>query len=95
MITMELGMMLTPLKKMVYFSCFWLFYYTCCEVNECVIGCLYLFNVEFPFEFRALEVALEAICSFLDARTRELETDTYPALDELTSKVNTPDETKR
>ncbi|XP_044465236.1 magnesium transporter MRS2-I-like isoform X2 [Mangifera indica] len=42
---------------------------------------------EFPFEFRALEVALEAICSFLDARTRELETDTYPALDELTSKV--------
>ncbi|KAL6338623.1 hypothetical protein AAG906_021338 [Vitis piasezkii] len=25
---------------------------------------------EFPFEFRALEVALEAICSFLDARTR-------------------------
>uniref|UniRef100_A0A7N0RC45 Magnesium transporter n=1 Tax=Kalanchoe fedtschenkoi TaxID=63787 RepID=A0A7N0RC45_KALFE len=41
---------------------------------------------EFPFEFRALEVALEAICSFLDARTRELESDTYPALDELTSK---------
>ncbi|KAG8489643.1 hypothetical protein CXB51_017635 [Gossypium anomalum] len=43
---------------------------------------------EFPFEFRALEVALEAICSFLDARTRELETDTYPALDELTSKIS-------
>ncbi|RVW54954.1 Magnesium transporter MRS2-2 [Vitis vinifera] len=42
---------------------------------------------EFPFEFRALEVALEAICSFLDARTRELETAAYPALDELTSKV--------
>ncbi|MBA0583425.1 hypothetical protein Gorai_014283 [Gossypium raimondii] len=42
---------------------------------------------EFPFEFRALEVALEAICSFLDARTRELEIDAYPALDELTSKV--------
>ncbi|KAF7852074.1 hypothetical protein BT93_L0601 [Corymbia citriodora subsp. variegata] len=42
---------------------------------------------DFPFEFRALEVALEAICSFLDARTRELETDAYPALDELTSKV--------
>ncbi|KAK8630662.1 hypothetical protein V6N13_079444 [Hibiscus sabdariffa] len=33
-------------------------------------------------------VALEAICSFLDARTRELETDTYPALDELTSKIS-------
>lgn len=44
--------------------------------------------VEFPFEFRALEVALEGICSFLDARTRELETATYPALDELTSKVD-------
>ncbi|XP_015868264.3 magnesium transporter MRS2-I isoform X2 [Ziziphus jujuba] len=42
---------------------------------------------EFPFEFRALEVALEAICSFLDARTIELESDAYPALDELTSKV--------
>lgn len=44
-------------------------------------------NLESPFEFRALEVLLEAICSFLDARTRELETDTYPALDELTLKV--------
>ncbi|KAJ4726815.1 Magnesium transporter MRS2-like protein [Melia azedarach] len=45
-------------------------------------------DTEFPFEFRALEVALEAICSFLDARTRELENDTYPALDELTSKIS-------
>ncbi|KAK9281107.1 hypothetical protein L1049_004000 [Liquidambar formosana] len=45
-------------------------------------------NVEFPFEFRALEVALEGICSFLDARTRELETAAYPALDELTSKIS-------
>ncbi|KAI4349444.1 hypothetical protein L6164_010031 [Bauhinia variegata] len=43
---------------------------------------------EFPFEFRALEVALEAICSFLDSRTRELETASYPALDELTSKIS-------
>ncbi|RRT57921.1 hypothetical protein GW17_00026074, partial [Ensete ventricosum] len=43
--------------------------------------------VESPFEFRALEVALEAICSYLDARTTELETAAYPALDELTSKV--------
>eukprot|EP00250_Pteridium_aquilinum_P012416 c20717_g1_i1 orf=880-2073(+) len=41
-----------------------------------------------PFEFRALEVALEAICSFLDARTTELETAAYPALDELTSKIS-------
>lgn len=43
---------------------------------------------ESPFEFRALEVALESICSFLDARTTELETDAYPALDELTSKIS-------
>nr|GEU89227.1 magnesium transporter MRS2-I-like [Tanacetum cinerariifolium] len=43
---------------------------------------------EFPFEFRALEVALEGICSFLDARTRELETAAYPALDELTSMIS-------
>ncbi|KAK1412593.1 hypothetical protein QVD17_33971 [Tagetes erecta] len=45
-------------------------------------------SVEFPFEFRALEVALEGICSFLDARTRDLETAAYPALDELTSKIS-------
>ncbi|KAG1368716.1 putative Magnesium transporter MRS2-7 [Cocos nucifera] len=43
---------------------------------------------ESPFEFRALEVALEAICSFLDARTTDLETAAYPALDELTSKIS-------
>lgn len=48
------------------------------------------YNVESPFEFRALEVALEAICSFLAARTTELETAAYPALDELTSKVRFP-----
>ncbi|WZY74611.1 hypothetical protein YC2023_020995 [Brassica napus] len=39
---------------------------------------------ESPFEFRALEVVLEAICSLLAARTTELETSAYPALDELT-----------
>ncbi|KAJ6721452.1 RNA SPLICING PROTEIN MRS2 MITOCHONDRIAL [Salix viminalis] len=43
---------------------------------------------ESPFEFRALEIALEAICSFLAARTTELETGAYPALDELTSKIS-------
>ncbi|XP_074316799.1 magnesium transporter MRS2-I-like [Silene latifolia] len=43
---------------------------------------------DFPFEFRALEVMLEAICSHLDARTTELETAAYPALDELTSKIS-------
>ncbi|KAK7393752.1 hypothetical protein VNO78_22316 [Psophocarpus tetragonolobus] len=50
-------------------------------------------DMESPFEFQALEVVLEAICSFLAARTTELEMDTYPALDELTNKVgmtNTP-----
>ncbi|KAL0433537.1 UNVERIFIED_CONTAM: Magnesium transporter MRS2-2 [Sesamum latifolium] len=41
-----------------------------------------------PFEFRALEVALEAICSYLSARTIELETAVYPALDMLTSKIS-------
>lgn len=45
-------------------------------------------DIEFPFEFRALEVALEGICSFLDERTRELETAAYPALDDLTSKIS-------
>ncbi|KAI4311308.1 hypothetical protein MLD38_036214 [Melastoma candidum] len=43
---------------------------------------------ESPFEFRALEVVLESICSFLAARTTELEAAAYPALDELTSKVS-------
>ncbi|KAK1399129.1 Magnesium transporter [Heracleum sosnowskyi] len=43
---------------------------------------------EFPFELRALEVALEALCSFLDARTTDLEVAAYPALDELTSKIS-------
>ncbi|XP_026437008.1 magnesium transporter MRS2-I-like [Papaver somniferum] len=40
------------------------------------------------FEFRALEVALKAICKFLDARTTELESASYPALDELKSKIS-------
>ncbi|KAL3743240.1 hypothetical protein ACJRO7_018531 [Eucalyptus globulus] len=45
-------------------------------------------KISSPFEFRALEVALEPICSFLAARTTELETAAYPALDELTSKIS-------
>ena len=45
------------------------------------------YYIESAFEFRALEVALEAICSFLAARTIELEKSAYPALDELTLKV--------
>ncbi|XP_019708155.1 magnesium transporter MRS2-1 [Elaeis guineensis] len=42
-----------------------------------------------PFEFRALEVALEAACSFLDTQAAELEIEAYPLLDELTSKIST------
>lgn len=52
-----------------------------------VCGCLLQCHLDFPFEFRALEVVLEAICTTLDACTKELESDAYPALDELTSKV--------
>ncbi|XP_026395731.1 magnesium transporter MRS2-I-like [Papaver somniferum] len=44
---------------------------------------------ESPFEFRALEIALKVICSFLDDRAAELETAAYPRLDELRSKPST------
>eukprot|EP00245_Coleochaete_scutata_P007794 TRINITY_DN23564_c0_g1_i1.p1 TRINITY_DN23564_c0_g1~~TRINITY_DN23564_c0_g1_i1.p1 ORF type:complete len:414 (+),score=72.13 TRINITY_DN23564_c0_g1_i1:282-1523(+) len=40
-----------------------------------------------PFEFRALEAALEAICSFLDARAQELENSAMPSLEQLTVKI--------
>ncbi|XP_031098010.1 magnesium transporter MRS2-I-like [Ipomoea triloba] len=43
---------------------------------------------ESPFEVKALEVALEAVCSYLDAQTSELEAAVYPALDLLTSKIS-------
>ncbi|KAI3859085.1 hypothetical protein MKX03_008150 [Papaver bracteatum] len=43
---------------------------------------------EFPFEFRALDVAVEAICNFLDARTTELKIAAYPASDELKSEIS-------
>ncbi|KAL6007639.1 Magnesium transporter MRS2-F [Asimina triloba] len=42
-----------------------------------------------PFEFRALEVCLESTCKCLELETSTLEQEAYPALDELTSKVNT------
>eukprot|EP00850_Spirogloea_muscicola_P001669 SM000006S19434 [mRNA] locus=s6:695391:697198:+ [translate_table: standard] len=42
-----------------------------------------------PFEFQFIELALEAVASYLDARTTELGSDAYPALDELTVKVTT------
>lgn len=43
-----------------------------------------------PFEFLALDVALDAVCSYLSALTTELETTFYPALDMLTSEVHFP-----
>ncbi|KAL8123107.1 magnesium transporter MRS2-1-like isoform X1 [Apium graveolens] len=42
-----------------------------------------------PFEFRALEVALESACTFLDTQAGELEIEAYPLLDELISKIST------
>ncbi|KAE9467676.1 hypothetical protein C3L33_00405, partial [Rhododendron williamsianum] len=42
-----------------------------------------------PFEFRALEVALESACTFLDSQAAELEIEAYPLLDEFTSKIST------
>ncbi|XP_076898301.1 magnesium transporter MRS2-1-like [Bidens hawaiensis] len=42
-----------------------------------------------PFEFKALEIALEAACSFLDTQAAELEIEAYPLLDELTSTIST------
>ncbi|KAL9250067.1 Magnesium transporter MRS2-1-like protein [Drosera capensis] len=42
-----------------------------------------------PFEFKALEVALEAACTFLDSQAAELEIEAYPLLDELTSQIST------
>nr|CAB3485030.1 unnamed protein product [Digitaria exilis] len=44
---------------------------------------------DLPFEFIALEVALEAACSFLDSQAIELEAEAYPLLDELTEKIST------
>ncbi|KAK8485499.1 hypothetical protein V6N11_033665 [Hibiscus sabdariffa] len=44
---------------------------------------------ELPFEFQALEIALEVVCSFLDKSVAELERDAYPVLDELARNVST------
>ncbi|GJP41718.1 hypothetical protein CLOM_g1363 [Closterium sp. NIES-68] len=41
-----------------------------------------------PFEFIALEVALEQVCRLLASHTALLEQEAYPALDELTSRVS-------
>ncbi|XP_051126229.1 magnesium transporter MRS2-I-like [Andrographis paniculata] len=41
-----------------------------------------------PFEFVALEVVLDGICSYLVASMIELEAEVYPALDILTTKIS-------
>ncbi|XP_010942283.1 magnesium transporter MRS2-B isoform X1 [Elaeis guineensis] len=43
---------------------------------------------DLPFEFRALETAIEATCTFLDSQVAALESEAYPVLDELTSKIS-------
>eukprot|EP00249_Psilotum_nudum_P007854 c20869_g1_i3 orf=359-1546(+) len=54
-------------------------------------GSFNAFNVfsadKLPFEFQALEVALEATCVFLESQALELEVDAFHVLDELTSKI--------
>ncbi|KAM5567396.1 magnesium transporter MRS2-5 [Rosa sericea] len=44
---------------------------------------------DLPFEFRALELALELTCLSLDAQVKELELEIYPVLDELATSINT------
>lgn len=44
---------------------------------------------DLPFEFRALELALELTCMSLDAQVKELEHEIYPVLDELAKSIST------
>ncbi|XP_027100139.1 magnesium transporter MRS2-5-like [Coffea arabica] len=44
---------------------------------------------DLPFEFKALELALELTCMSLDAQAKELEMEIYPVLDELASSIST------
>ncbi|KAH9707991.1 Magnesium transporter MRS2-5 [Citrus sinensis] len=44
---------------------------------------------DLPFEFRALELALELTCMSLDAQVKELGMEIYPVLDELASSIST------
>ncbi|WCJ22109.1 Magnesium transporter MRS2-5 [Euphorbia peplus] len=66
-------------------------------------GCVVQYELEFckrlqsnrdqaedlPFEFKALELALELTCMSLDAQAKELEFEIHPVLDELASSINT------
>ncbi|XP_020575760.1 magnesium transporter MRS2-1-like isoform X2 [Phalaenopsis equestris] len=42
-----------------------------------------------PFEFRALEAALEAACTYLDSQAEDIQGESYPFLDQLTSTIST------
>ncbi|KAM7251768.1 hypothetical protein ACFE04_023651 [Oxalis oulophora] len=44
---------------------------------------------DLPFEFKALELALELTCLSLDSQVKELELEVYPVVDELASTVST------
>ncbi|KAL9423592.1 hypothetical protein AB3S75_035640 [Citrus x aurantiifolia] len=44
---------------------------------------------DLPFEFRALELALELTCTSLDAQVKELGMEIHPVLDELASSIST------
>lgn len=44
---------------------------------------------ELPFEFKALELALELTCTSLDAQAKELASEIRPVLDELASSIST------
>ncbi|KAG5000036.1 hypothetical protein JHK82_021199 [Glycine max] len=44
---------------------------------------------ELPFEFQVLEIALEAVCTYLDSNVADLERGAYPVLDELARNVST------
>ncbi|PKA59272.1 Magnesium transporter MRS2-10 [Apostasia shenzhenica] len=46
-------------------------------------------NDELPFEFKALELALELASALHDSEVTELELEVYPVLDELVSKIAT------
>ncbi|CAA6657382.1 unnamed protein product [Spirodela intermedia] len=44
---------------------------------------------DLPFEFKALELALEIACALLDGQVNELEIEIYSLLEELTSSIST------
>ncbi|XP_042379293.1 magnesium transporter MRS2-5-like isoform X1 [Zingiber officinale] len=46
-------------------------------------------NDDLPFEFKALELALEMACTLLDSQVTDLEIEVYPVLEELASSVST------